>query len=155
MKESKPWTIGETSYIYWLVVYGLNTKEIATTLAEKLLPARTWNGVSSQTTEVRKFINEAAGQKLERPTRPNFKDFMRKVAKVPTPEILLKYKPEVIHAIPPIRRVTITNKKHDMNPAIEDKLPVELVEVDSMAELATKREIQETKKKRLFFNIAA
>lgn len=141
MKESKPWTIGECSYIYWLVIYGLNTKEVTTILAEKLLPSRTWNAVSSQTTEVRKFINEAAGQKLERPTRPNFRDFMRKVAKVPTPEVLLKYKPEVIKSILPIRKVTIINKK-DLNPTIEDKLPVEMVEVNSVEDVAN----QETKK---------
>lgn len=146
MIDRKPWTTGETSYIYWLVVFGLSSKEIAGVLVAKLLPARTYDAVTSQTTEVRKFINEVAGQKLERPTKEKFKEFMRKVAKVPTPEVLLKYRPEVIKAIEPIRRVIQTGKKRDLNPTIEDKIPVVLVEVDSIPDPILDEEVQKTKK---------
>lgn len=69
-KSKLKWSLIETSYVYHLIVGGLETDQITNILINSLLSYRTYDSIAKQTSEVRKYVWHSLGNPVNLETLP-------------------------------------------------------------------------------------
>lgn len=93
VRKLLPWKAKEVSVIYWLVLWGLQTKEIVE-LSSPILTDRTHDGIGWMCTEVRKQVSILKKFEVTVPPQRGTAKLVREAAKLDPHKDIITLKPE-------------------------------------------------------------